>query len=98
MGVVDEADHRGAHRGDGRRERQVAEDPLQVFAGVCRGAVPAKSKYVHSGAEADHDGDQPNGEGSSLTGSRANPATTPVRVSPSTMMVSSPNRSMSACD
>src|SRR5262249_21548893 len=35
---------------------------------------------------------------SALTGSRASPATTPVSVSPSTMMASSPNRSTSAAE
>jgi hypothetical protein len=36
MGVVDEADHRGARRGDGGGERQMAEHPLQAHGGVIR--------------------------------------------------------------
>ena len=64
VGVVDEADHRRAHRGDGCGERQVAEDPLQgsglFLSGV---AVPGEVEVGPPGTEADHDGDQPDREG-----------------------------------
>jgi hypothetical protein len=62
--MVDEADHRGAHCGDGGGERQVAEQPLQAARRFRSGmAVPGEVEVGPPGAEADHDGGQPDGEG-----------------------------------
>jgi hypothetical protein len=64
VGVVDKADHRGAHRGDGGGERQVAEYPLHAGSTFRSGAAPSGEVEVcPPGAEADHHGDQPDGEG-----------------------------------
>ena len=57
---------------------------------------PAKSKYVHQAPKPTTTATSPTLRLSALSGSSASPVTTPVSVSPSTMMVSSPNRSMSA--
>jgi hypothetical protein len=57
---------------------------------------PAKSKYVHQAPKPTTTATSPTLRVSPLIGWLASPATTPVRVSPSTMMVSVPNRSMSA--
>jgi len=64
MGVVDEADHGGAHAGDGGGERQVAEHPLQGRRPSRPGvAVSGEVEVRPPGAEADHDGDQADAEG-----------------------------------
>jgi hypothetical protein len=97
MGVADEADHRSAHRRDSGREREVAEHPLQAGAGSGLGwRYPAKSKYVHQAPKPTTMATSPTSRVSPLTGSPDKPATTSVRVSPSTMMVNAANRSMSA--
>jgi hypothetical protein len=57
---------------------------------------PAKSKYVHQAPKPTTTATSPTLTVRTLTGWLASPLTTPVRVSPSTMMMSSPNRSMSA--
>ena len=64
VGVVDEADHRGAHRGHRGGERQVAEYPLHAGRPVRPGEpLPGEVEVRPPGAEADHDGDQPDGQG-----------------------------------
>jgi hypothetical protein len=97
VGVVDEADHRGSHGSDGGSEGQVAEHPLG--SGRLGGPGVALSGEVEvcpPGTEADHDAASPTLRVTPLIGWLASPATTPVRVSPSTMIMSVPNRSMSA--
>ncbi len=69
----------------------------RVAVGVCRGSRwPAKSKYVHQAPKPTTTETSATATSSTLTGSAASPLTTPVTVSPSTMMMSSPNRSMRA--
>ncbi len=57
---------------------------------------PAKSKYVHQAPKPITTATSPTARVSAPTGWPDNPATTPVRVSPSTMMMNAPNRSVSA--
>lgn len=57
---------------------------------------PAKSKYVHQAPKPTTTATSPTARVSALVGSWVSPSTTPVTVSPSTMMISSPNRSVSA--
>ena len=60
MGMLHQADHRGAHRGDGGRERQMAEHPLHAGHRFRPGAAMSGEVEIGPpGAKADHNGDQP---------------------------------------
>jgi hypothetical protein len=64
MGVVDEADHGGAHRGDGGCEGQVTEHPPQGGCPCRNGvAISGEVEVCPPGAEPNHDGGQPDAEG-----------------------------------
>jgi hypothetical protein len=64
VGVIDQADHGGAHRGDGGGQRQVTEYPAQAGGSLGSWVVAAGEVEVRPpGAEADHDRDQSDGEG-----------------------------------
>jgi hypothetical protein len=83
MGVANEAGHRGAHGRDGRSGRQVTENPPQGGRGL-------RLDVAVTGAIS------PTLRVSPLSGSLASPWTTPVRVSPSTMMMNRLNHSIRA--
>jgi hypothetical protein len=69
--------------GDGGGERQIAEQPPHAGRRFLPGqALPGEVEISPPGAEADHDDDQPDGQGKRAAGSLASPSTTPVRVSP----------------
>jgi hypothetical protein len=74
----------------------MAEYPLHAGYRFRPGqALSGEVEIGPPGAEADHDGDQPHGHSERADRLAGHPPTTPVRVSPSTMMMNAPNRSVS---